>query len=132
MRKLIVISIVLASVILLSSCGKKPAANKVSMLEKSWTQSSEEKTTDEIEIYRPSNYKDFPPSRYRQIFNFKDNNVCEYLVLSENDAHFMETGNWEYDDNTKTIKISNSDSIMMYEFEIVELTAMILKLKTKN
>ena len=132
MRKLIVISIVLASVILLSSCGKKPASNKVTMLEKSWTQSSEEKTSDEIEIYRPSNYKDFPPSRYRQIFNFKDNNACEYLVLSENDAHFMETGNWEYDDITKTIKISNSDSIMIYEFEIVELTTMILKLKAKN
>lgn len=131
MRKFILITIVLASIIL-TSCATKSKVRPIALLEKSWTQSSEDKISDDIEIYRPSDSKDFPTSRYRQILEFEDNDVCKYLVLAPNDGHYMETGNWEFDDKTNIIKISNSDSEMIYEFEMMELTQDILKLKVKN
>lgn len=132
MRKSILITVVLSSTLFLTSCATKSQASPIALLEKSWTQSPEEKTSDDIEIYRSSDSRDFPASRYRQILEFEDNDVCNYLVLSPNDGHYMETGNWEFDDKTNSITISNSDSEIIYEFELVELTEDILKLKVKN
>lgn len=113
------------------SCKKNDEVNNVAFLEKSWTQSFEEKTSDEIEIYRPSDFVDFPLSRYRQIFKF-DDNACHYLVLAENDGHYMAKGSWEYNDKTNIIKIFSSNSQMIYEFEVVEVTEHLLKMKLKN
>ena len=99
-------------------------------LQKSWSRSYEEEISKEIQIYRPSNYKEFPPSRYRQVFEFEANNVCKYLVLAENDGHYMENGKWEYDESTKIIKIFSSTSEILYEFKVVELTNNLLKLES--
>ena len=132
MSRLILITFLVASVALITSCEKKQKGFQASLLEKSWTQSFEEKTSDDIEIYRPSDYKEFPIARYRQVFSFHDNNVCEYLMLAENDAHYMEKGKWEFDDKPNIIKVLNSDSEIIYEFEIVGLTDELLKLKLKK
>ncbi len=131
MRKLILLTVVFASAMMIASCEKNDVI-QVSSLEKSWTQSYEEKISENIEIYRPSDYKDFSLSRYRQIFNFDDNNVCNYLVLAANDGHYMETGSWEYNDKTNIIKIFSSNFEMLYEFEVVALTDNLLKLKATN
>ena len=98
-------------------------------LKKNWTRSYEEETSNGIQIYRPSEYKEFPPSRYRQVIGFEENNVCRYLVLADNDAHFMEKGKWEYNEKTKIIQIYNSNSEIKYKFEVVEQTNNLLKLK---
>ena len=132
MRRLIFFGLIWALVPLLTSCENSKKEVQMILLEKSWTQSFEEKTTENIEIYRPSDSKNFPMARYRQIFNFLDNEVCEFLVLADNDAHAMEKGRWYFNDKASSIKISNLDSELLYDFEIVQLTEDILMLKTKN
>ena len=101
------------------------------MLEKSWTHSTEE-SSEQFELYRPSESREFPMSRYRQVFNFKGNNVCEYLELSPTDAHAMKKGIWELDEKTNIIKIYNQDSKLKYEFEVIEIKDDLLKLKASN
>lgn len=132
MRKLILLIVISSSILAITGCEKNNEIIQISFLENSWTQSYEEKTSEEIEIYRPSDYKNFSFSRYRQIFNFHDNDVCEYLVLAANDGHYMESGNWEYSEKTNIIIIFNSNSEILYEFEVVELTNDLLKLKARN
>ena len=44
----------------------------------------------------------------------------------------MEKGKWEFDEKTNSIKVLNSDSEIIYEFEIVGLTDDLLKLKLKK
>jgi hypothetical protein len=132
MRKLILLIVISSSILAITGCEKNNEIIQISFLENSWTQSYEEKTSEKIEIYRPSDYKNFSLSRYRQSFNFHDNDVCEYLVLAANDGHYMESGNWEYSEKTNIIKIFNSNSEILYEFEVVELTNDLLKLKARN
>jgi hypothetical protein len=132
MRKLILLSVILAMVIVISSCEKNDEIIQISLLEKSWIQSYEEKTSEEIEIFRPSNFKEFPLSRYRQFFNFDNNNVCHYSKLAPNDGHFMENGRWKYMDKTNIIKVFNSNYEMLFAFEVIELTDNLLKLKALN
>jgi len=132
MSKKIYLAVILTSVLMIVGCEKDDEVIKISLIENGWTQSSEEKASEEIEVYRPKGYKDFPASRYRQIFNFYSNNVCEYLVLSANDSHYMESGSWEYANKTTIIKIFNSDFRMVYQFEVLELSNNLLKMKTKK
>lgn len=117
---------------MITSCEKDDEDDQIVMLHKTWIESHEEKTSEAIEIYRPGDYKDFPFSWYRQAFNFGDNNQCDYSVLAANDGHYMESGSWEYNDTTNIIQIFNSGSDLIYEFEVVELTHELLKLKAKN
>ena len=131
MSKHKIISIVLIAAFMISGCEKDSDAIQISLLEKSWTQSYEENISESYIIYRPSDYKDFPPSRYRQVYIFRDNKNCEYLILAPNDAHYMENGNWEYDAKNNIIKVMNSDFIVLYEFEIIELKDDLLKLKSQ-
>ena len=132
MRKIIILTIFLALGIMITSCKNNQTSNQKTLLEKSWTHSSEESNSGEFEIYRPSDYKEFPVSRYRQVFNFKDNDQCEYLALEANDAHDMKYGKWELDEKANNIKIYNAHSELLYEYEIIELKDDLLKLKAIN
>ncbi len=130
MKKFIFLNFVFLLIMLVAGCEKNDdELTQTSVLEKSWTRSYEEETLEEIEIYRPSDSKDFPLSRYRQIFNFKDNNVCEYLILAANDAHYLESGFWDYNEKTNIVTIFNLDFEILYVFEVVELTDILLRLK---
>lgn len=131
MRKLILLT-VLASVMMITGCEKDDEVNQTSFLKKRWIESFEEKTSEEIEIYRSGAYEDFPPTWYRQAFYFDDNDVCRYSVLAPDDGHYMTTGSWKYDEKTNIIKILNSDSEILYEFEVVGVTNNLLKLRAKN
>ena len=131
MRKILILTILFATGIAFTGC-KNTHNTQRSLLEKSWTHSSEESIPGQFEVYRPSIYKEFPPARYRQIFNFKDNDVCDYLVLEPNDGHSMKNGNWKFDEKLNTIKILDENSKVLYEFEVIELKDDLLKLKAKN
>lgn len=50
-----------------------------------WINSREEEN-DIIKIYRPDNYKKFPPTRFRDKIIFYENGECEYLMLEPNDG----------------------------------------------
>lgn len=130
MKKPLFLIFVFVLIIMLEGCeNKNDEVAQSSVLKKSWTQSYEEKTSEEIEVYRPSNHIEFPLSRYRQFFKFEENSRCEYLVLAANDGHFEESGIWQYNEETKIITIFNSDSEAIYVFEVIELTDSLLRLK---
>jgi hypothetical protein len=121
--------IILSIAIILTCCEKEQNTFQISMLKKSWTHSYEEDTSENYDIYRPSDYKIFPAGWFRQIFYFKDNNACDYLVLAPNDAHYMEEGIWELNEKTNTIKIMNMEYDILFRFKIIELSDNLLKLK---
>ncbi|WPR74067.1 hypothetical protein [Algoriphagus sp. NG3] len=132
MRNLNILPLALLLSMLILGCDNDNEIIQTSILKMKWIESFEEKTSEEIEIYRPGDYDDFPASRYRQVFIFDDNGEIEYSVLATNDAHYMAKGSWEYNEKTKILKIYNSDSEKIYEFEIIELTNQVLKLKANN
>ena len=132
MRKILLLTILLAVGIGITSCKNNETSNQKLLLEKSWTHSSEESNSGEFEIYRPSDYKEFPVSRYRQVFNFKDNDQCEYLALEANHAHDMKDGKWELDEKKNSIIIYNDNSEVLYQYKIIELKDDLLKLIANN
>ncbi len=112
---------------LLPSCEKDTKTNDIdiSLLEKKWIQSYEES----YNTYRPSDYKDFPPSRYRQVFIFKENNICSYRVLAPNDAHYYAEGQWRFNKRDNILQIISSESKVLYRYKIIELSEDILRVE---
>lgn len=132
MRNIVVLTLIFISGIIIISCNEDNNFIQSSLLYKSWTYSYEESTSAQFEVYRPTNYKKFPPSRFRQVFNLKENNLCEYLVLLPNDSQYLNNGNWEFDEKTNVIKIYNENSEILYVYEVIELRDNLLKLKANN
>ena len=131
MRKDIILTLFVAIGLSITSCSNISKVAHSPMLEKSWTHVTEE-SSEQYDLYRPSDYKEFPPSRFRQVFDFKENGVCEYLFLEPTDRHTMRTGKWNLDEKTNTIKVYDQDSVLLYQFEVVEMGEDILKLKATN
>jgi len=94
-----------------------------------WIHSYEEDNADEIKHYRPCDYMEFAPSRYRNSFDLKENGSCTFLVLAANDAHYSENGTWNYNAETKILQIQNEDNMIVYEFEVLEIETDKLVLK---
>jgi len=113
-----------------SGCVENDGVLQMPLLQNSWTHSFEENPSGDIALYRPSDYMEFPISRYRQVFVFAENNICDYRQLAANDGHYFERGTWSYNQKTNILKIFNPNAVMIYEFEVVELTNNSLKLRT--
>jgi|TARA_B110000467_G_scaffold150251_1_gene157570 hypothetical protein len=87
-----------------------------------WVDSREELTEIKGQkIFRLSDYKDFPPSRFRQVFEFKKDGICSFLFLSPTDGHYMKAGAWTYDTSTSLITITDEDGKEVYSIEVIEL-----------
>ena len=128
MKKYLIVLVIL-NVVLLTRCEQEKDYN-LDLIKRSWTHSFEEDSADDYLTYRPSNYKEFPPSRFRQCLDFKDNYVCSFLVVSPNDAHYTKEGVWEYDEPASTIKIMDENSVLV-KFKILELNKNVLRLKVQ-
>lgn len=83
-----------------------------------WTHAREE----EENLYRPCNSQNIPISRFRQVFEFKADGVCEYLVLASNDGHYMETGLWDFNENTNEVRILNPQDVVLLSFVITDIS----------
>ena len=121
MRKIIIFFYALV----LLGCNSDQIANSdeidIDELKKRWIHSREEEI-DSIQIYRPFDYKEFPPSRYRQVYSFSDSGKCKYLILAPNDAHYFENGTWTYNGKNQLLVIFNSSQQVIREFEIISVT----------
>lgn len=121
-------SLLLVLIVLLSSgkvsC-KEDTLNEKNMLIKSWVHSYEEDTDVQM-VYRPIDAREFPPSRYRQVLIFDENNRCRYLVLAPDDGHYFEQGSWYYKETEKTIIIKNAQEEIKYSLKVVRLGSDIL------
>lgn len=95
-----------------------------------WTHSREEdKANSEIMVYRPCDYKEFPPSRYRHKFELHKKGKCSLLDLAFNDAHSMANGTWTYDKKEQVIEIFDKDGESINKFHLIEFNKEEMKLK---
>ncbi len=93
----------------------------------SWTESREEG----LGIYRPSDFKDFPISRFRQTYKFMDKEECEYMVLSPVDAHYLANGSWSFNERMRTLTIYNEYKIIIHKYKVEELSPNLLHITFK-
>ncbi|HUH28438.1 hypothetical protein [Gelidibacter sp.] len=94
----------------------------------SWLESYEEADG----TYRPSDYKSFPESRYRQVYKFMEKNTCEYSVLSPEDAHDIENGFWEYIEDENVINVYNQNMKLHEKLKVISISANLLQLDSVN
>ncbi|HMQ48251.1 MAG TPA: hypothetical protein PKA00_14900 [Saprospiraceae bacterium] len=118
----------------MASCetGKNTLVTADSLLINCWTHSYEEESGGVEKIYRPCDYQEFPPSRYRNTYIFKENNVCEYLTLAPNDAHTTSNGTWAYSKTDNKLIIKQENGVVLAELGVLELAADKLVLKPLN
>ena len=87
-----------------------------------WVHSQEEQAEVKgHQIYRPSDFKEFPASRFRQVFDFKEDGTCEYMYLHPTDKHSMKPGTWSYNEKTNLITIKDEEGKEIYSITVVEL-----------
>ncbi len=99
----------------------------IEKIKKDWTQSYEEEIGSVL-IFRPGNYKEFPPSRFRQVYIFMEDDLCKYYVLAPTDAHYFEDGTWNYDNEKQLLTIYNPSGQMEIKYKVLKLTDTLLEL----
>ena len=86
-----------------------------------WMHAYEEEKGESGKIYRPCDFRDFPPSRFRDSMEFMIRGECSYKVLASNDAHHMAAGRWEYLEATKQVKIYDADGKVVKSLQIIKV-----------
>lgn len=86
-----------------------------------WTHSYEENSGEGEDVYRLCDFKEFPASRFRAVYDLKENGTCRYYVLAPNDAHYYASGNWTYDQENSLLKINNEEGEMVAELKVIEI-----------
>ena len=97
-----------------------------------WFHSYEEQKNraEPIEIYRPEGFKEFPLSRFRMEYIFKEDGSCQWLVLHPADAHYLKSGTWEVSrDETQVILIYDQQHNLQKSFRIIEIQKDLLRIK---
>ncbi len=109
---------------------EKSAVSKpnIEQLHQHWVHSREEEgNTEGVEIYRPADSKEFPPSRFRMAYKFSPKGECEWMFLDPADGHHFKPGKWEIAaDDPTLLKITAEGQTK--SFRIIELTKDILRL----
>lgn len=95
-----------------------------------WTHSFEENQGNpEWRIYRPCDYKEYSPSRYRHRLELMKNAQCTWLHLAANDAHYMVNGSWIYDEENQVLEIFNKSGKSVTKYRLIEVGDDFLKLE---
>jgi hypothetical protein len=103
------------------------AQEDYSSLLQSWTHSFEEQT-DSVQIFRPTNSRQFLMSRFRQIYEFSKDSSCKYLVLNPNDTQYLQSGKWTIISHSdRILAIFDTTGNLERKFKIVELQQDLLR-----
>lgn len=103
----------------------------ISLLLNEWVHLYEE-DADSVQTYRPADYMEFPPSRYRQRYIFEESGNAEWLVLSPTDAHYFESGKWLYDETENHLIITDSTDTHLKRFKIISLEPDLLEMVPRS
>ncbi len=128
MNKLKMLIILISSLVIFGCDTVDYNSNEIgiTLLTKEWIHSREEEK-DSIKIFRPKDYRNFLPSRYRQEYHYKENGECSFLVLEPADRHYFEKGFWFYENDNRLLTITDSTKNVIEVFEIKSLTENLLK-----
>lgn len=109
-----------------SGNGSRSTSIDVELLTQHWVHSREEEVqSSPIEIFRPADYTDFPPSRFRMQYVFEDDGTCQWFFLAPNDAHHFRDGSWRLEENG-VLQIEQGEESVRYQ--ILELTPDLLRM----
>jgi hypothetical protein len=111
---------------------KAEEAINTDLLAKGWTHSREEDKDFEGKVYRPSDSKKFPPSRFRERYVFNKDGSGKFLYLDPADRHRMVACQWKIDeDNPRKIRITAEvgGRVQKQSIEVLELTEEIMRVK---
>jgi hypothetical protein len=98
-----------------------------------WTESIEENTQgSNVFIYRPCDYKVFPPYRFRFKMDLKSDSKCSWLVLASDDGHYMVDGTWTFNEETNELKLYNMEGEEFWKYIIAEVNDTILRIKKSS
>ncbi len=96
----------------------------------SWAHSSEEDQGDGAQVYRPVSSRDFPASRFRQVYQFSQDRTGARLVLDPADAHHMESMTWSTDrTHPNRVHLTDASGNALSSFEILELTPDLMRIR---
>jgi hypothetical protein len=139
--KLLAVIMSFSALLLAAGCGEDPQRTGIpkdldlSHLLQSWTRSYEEEPrtpTGSVHMFRPIEFKQFPPSWFRMRYIFSEDGVCEWLFLDPADAHFTKLGRWETDpQDEKVILIydANGTLVESVSFRIIEIDEDLLRVE---
>ncbi len=75
-----------------------------------WMHSREEQESNSDDrIFRPCDYKEFPPSRFRQSYTFNSDGSCKYLFLAPTDGHYNKDATFTFDNESKELVIKKKE-----------------------
>jgi hypothetical protein len=115
---------VFALIAFANSCAtqKNTSATDITLLYNCWTDSREEtKEGDTTFIYRPCDFKDFTPSRFRHRMELKQNGEGSSLILAPTDAHYTVPTKWAYDKDQKIVTVKDESGKVILKFKVVAL-----------
>ncbi len=96
----------------------------------SWTDSREENQLNPNGlVFRPSDFKKFPPSRFRFKMELNEDGSCKYLYLHPTDRHRMVSGKWDYDTKTQTLKILDVNGKIIKSYKVTKADKDLLLLR---
>lgn len=98
-----------------------------------WGRSFEEESEVDprVEWYRAADSRDFPPARFRMVYEFRADGRCEYPWLSPVDAHQTRAGTWDFDDaDPKSILITDTENVALdhLSFRVVSVNDDLLRI----
>ena len=90
-------------------------------LYKTWVHSYEEQDMYYPQLFRPVDYKEFLPSRFRMQYTFNQNGSCQWMVLDPKDAHYLQSGTFLRHEQTVLIYDTNGTLQEGVSFKIINL-----------
>jgi hypothetical protein len=97
------------------------AQEDYSNLFQSWKYSFEEQT-DSVQIFRPMNSRQFPMSRFRQVYLFRPDSTCTFFAVGDNDFTYQVPATWTIISHTdRILAIFDTNGKLNCRFKIVEL-----------
>ena len=101
--------------------------------EQSWTRSFEEEASEPagVQVYRPSDSRQFPAALFRNRYVFARDGGCEWRVLHPADAHYMEPAAWKLDSgDPNLVSIVNQLGVEVVRFKVLELGPELMRIES--
>lgn len=125
-RAALVLAVGCASSLVRTSGPASPELNR-EYLTQHWVHSYEEEGASGVEVYRPREHKDLPPSLFRMQYVFKEGGDCEWLYSAPTDGHHFKTGTWHlHADEKAVLRIEQGKRTVGYR--VVELAEELLRM----
>lgn len=133
-RSILLLSIVMS--MLITACEEPDLTGiRVSAaLPQSWTHAFEEQdnANSGTRIYRLTGSREFAPSWFRDVYEFKADGACRYLVLHPADVHYMADGKYSFDQLNGILSIYDSEDDLVKAFEVIRLETDLLVMRLKD